>query len=321
VLVVLGNDIHTELFNYACHGAYVSGHAYMLVATATAQPFVFPPEIDTFVPFSRSADSTVAPTFRVNSFSPDRMMVPVGDFSAKKVGTVTRGASACTSGLYDPEHPVPAFSAVYTFNNSKGSQWVLDTLGARQWSRDEEASLYQFDDTAKAFLLTMSEDKALAYEAGSLPVAPLVEMYKEVFQCLQSADMTTFRPTESKAVEYEDYHKVLTVAISAVMPTVDELRELQREDPDIQEVLRYHEQDCSADALPAGVYGREAPYTHVEDGIVYYRALVGSDENLVHSVLLPKVLIPKVMEALHDSAIYAHPGERATRQVVREHCY
>ena len=56
----------------------------------------------------------------------------------------------------------------------------------------------------------------------------------------------------------------------------------------------------------------------VQDGVIYYRTLLGDDESLVQLPLLPTALVPKVMCALHDSPIYCHPGVKATLTIVRQ---
>jgi hypothetical protein len=82
---------------------------------------------------------------------------------------------------------MPTITSGYTYGGNKGSQWVLDDLGPRQWTLQEECALHNIDDTAKAFLMTLPYDEALGYIARSFPVAPLSAMYAEFEKC-HSAD-------------------------------------------------------------------------------------------------------------------------------------
>ncbi len=75
------------------------------------------------------------------------------------------------------------------------------------------------------------------------------------------------------------HSQFLSAVITHTMPSLGEVRDLQRTDGDILEVILYHEQGRRVSDQPKGAYRREAPFTHLEDGILYYRAIVGDDEN------------------------------------------
>ena len=51
------------------------------------------------------------------------------------------------------------------------------------------------------------------------------------------------------------------------------------------------------------------------------RTLVGNDTVLAEAVLLPEVLVPKVLRALHDSPVYCHPDFKTTLLIVKHHAY
>ena len=112
---------------------------------------------------------------------------------------------------------------------------------------------------------------------------------------------------------------VMSVTIHQAMPSIEVLREEQHADAEICKVFAYHDNCRKKEA--EGKYRREAPYTFLHDGVLFYRTLVGDDESLAQAVLLPEVLIPKVMKALHDSPTFGHPGIKATTTIVRMHAY
>ena len=83
-----------------------------------------------------------------------------------------------------------------TYGGNRGSQWVCDALGPRQWTLQEECAIHNIDDTAKAFLMTLPPDKALGCIARSFPVAPLTSMYAQFEAGLRSYDEPNYTKQE-----------------------------------------------------------------------------------------------------------------------------
>ena len=329
-LVTMGYSVHARLLDMARHGAYVASSRYVIVATPPKSVFQFPPELETF-PGCQGLmldPLVVPPPIRAQHFTPTRRFEVSSDgFRPRQLGTVSRGDGTSTfskncTGVFDPAYPMPQFSDEFTWNMNKGSQWVHDSLGARQWTLNEECDLHNLDDTAKCFLHKMIPAAALGYISRCFPVAPLAWLYRQFLDVLQ--------PATSAPIRYSDLHghaqasahsQFLSAVITHTMPSLGEVRDLQRADGDLLEVILYHEQGRRVSDQPKGAYRREAPFTHLEDGILYYRAIVGDDENFCFGVVLPQSLRTRVIQALHDSEVYAHPGIRATLRTVRQHAY
>ena len=184
---------------------------------------------------------------RAKHFTPSRMLPEDTDsFRSRRLGTVTRGDGTSTrhdihNRLYDPKHPVPTITSGYTFGGNKGTQWIMDNLGPRQWTLDEECDLHNLDSTAKAYLHTRKYADALGYIARSFPVAPLVEMYAEFERCLRSDERKDFLvlPVVSLPTQYT----TLGMQVHATMPPLEEVRRQQLLDPDIRPLFKYHEED------------------------------------------------------------------------------
>jgi hypothetical protein len=113
------------------------------------------------------------------------------------------------------------------------------------------------------------------------------------------------------------------MAVREAFPTVEELQSAQLLDPDIYPLFEYHDQGQSKKSIDESqsTYKREAPFTTLDNGVLYYRALIGSDTNMAHAAIIPKALVPRVMRAVHDSADVGHPGEKITNAIVRERAY
>ena len=100
----------------------------------------------------------VSLTLRASHFSPGRRVSNDADkFDPKKLGIVTRrdGSRASDelhSRLYCPSHPMPTFTSSFSYSGNKGSQWVMDERGLRQWMLREECAVHNFDDRATVFL-------------------------------------------------------------------------------------------------------------------------------------------------------------------------
>jgi hypothetical protein len=106
-----------------------------------------------------------------------------------------------------------------------------------------------------------------------------------------------------------------------IAPLLDEVRRQQLLDPDIAPLFKYHENNKDKSDLSGSKYHREAPITLGDNGILYYRTLIGDDDTLAHAQLLPDSLVPTVLRALHDSNNYGPPGFKATYSIVRERAY
>ena len=94
-------------------------------------------------------------------------------------------------------------------------------------------------------------------------------------------------------------------------------------DSDISPLFEYHKRGQSKEFIEGSqsTYQREAPFTTVDKGVLYYRALIGSDTCLAHATIVPTALVPQVMRAVHDSADVGHPGEKITAAIAREQAY
>jgi site-specific DNA-cytosine methylase len=319
--------VQSRVMQMSKHGAYTDRCRYVCWASRCDTPIQWPEESTSFPGLQgiMLEPSEVPLTCRAEHYTPARRDYDRGPFNAKKLGTVTKGdgnraSDSMHNRLYCPSHPCPTFTSAYTFSGNKGSQWYLDAWGPRQLTLNEECDVHNFDDTAKAFLATLSHKDALGYIARSIPVAPLASMYERFLACLQGDDNAPFKPMPCD-YDTEDPHQtaILAMRVWQAMPSLDEFRAAQQADPDIAPLFKYHQGDRKV-AIPS-TYQRELPHTVVQDGIIYYRTLLGDDESLVQAVLLPKALIPKVLGALHDSPIYCHPGVNATLTIVRQKVY
>ena len=107
------------------------------------------------------------------------------------------------------------------------------------------------------------------------------------------------------------------------MPPLAEIRQQQMLDPDIAPLFKYHALGKKHEYLDTAKtkYRREAPFTLLNNGILYCRALIGFDDTIAHSLLLPDCLISRVLHALHDAVDCGHPEFGATYDVVRERCF
>jgi hypothetical protein len=127
---------------------------------------------------------------RVSHYTPSSVLADGGiGFSSRRLGTVTRGdGSSVRHGqhnrLYDPDYPMSTISEGDTYGGNRGSQWVCDALGPRQWTLPEECAIHYLDD------------KALGYIARSFPVAPLVSMYEQFEAAVRSDDDPNYSKQE-----------------------------------------------------------------------------------------------------------------------------
>ena len=322
--------VECKIMHMSKHGAYSDRHRYVVVASNTAHPVEFPKEMSRF-PGCHGImlpPSHVPPSHRASHYSPSRILRKTGGFRCRKIGTVTRGDGSSAQGLhnrlYDPDHPMPTITSGCTYGGNKGSQWVMDDVGPRQWTLGEECDLHNFDDTAKAHLLQLPYEKALGYIARSFPVAPLMALYAS-FQASLDAESESNPPQASYQVTEE--HAIFAEAVArdlfATMPSLDEMREMQQLDTNIQPLFEYHKRGKDAKFIAAAetTYKREAPFTLLEDGVLYFRNLIGTEKTLAHAVLLPSCLVDRVLRALHDSADYGHPSFIYTYTVARTRVY
>jgi hypothetical protein len=354
-LTEMGYDVKSDTLQYSRQGDYTDGSSYVAVATKTKTPFEFQPELDKFggcrgimeeaaaVPLtSRSQDHTACRRSRNNSDS----------FNSNKIGTVTRGCNASgqgtvTNGLYDPDYPMPSIQPGVAWGGGRGSQWVNDSVGPRQWSLNEECALHNIDETAKQFLHTMPEQEALQYVAESTPVATLSSLFKPLLRCLQAdikRESVSFNPiipgkeiswtTGEAAPGWSHLHRDVTLEATSdeairvmadtvfeAMPTQEDIKKSQQADPDIAPLLEYHKHNKDEKFRPTGTYHKDAPFTHLSNGIVFYRNELGEGEVLVDAAVIPKALTTKVLRALHNSPHYCHAGIAATMHAVQERCY
>ena len=332
------DNVTSFLMCMSRHGAYTSRTRYIVVATNTTAPFEVPTEMKSF-PGCQSImldPADVPPALRSSHSSQTRMQKDQKDsFSSRRIGTVTRGdGSSAAFGmhnrLYDPDFPMPTITSGYTYGGNKGSQWVQDSKGPRQWTLTEECDLHNFDEIAKAKLHSMPYSDALGYIARSFPVAPLQALYAQFEVCLKSDQGKEHRglTIEERSSKKEHTamgatYSVLGNAVHASMPTVEQFKTAQGLEPDISAVRDYLTNGKDMDELKrkGTKYLREAPFTFLDNGVVYYRNLLGSEQHLENVVLLPKALMPDVMAALHDSIDYGHPGYHITYSVVRSKAY
>ena len=319
--------VQSRVMQMSKHGAYTDRCRYVCWASQCDTPMQWPEESKTFPGLHGILLSPpdVPLTYRADHYTPSQRDLDRGPFNSKRLGTVTKGdgnraSDTMHNRLYSPDHPCPTFTSAYTFCGNKGSQWYLDAMGPRQLTLNEECDVHNFDCTSKAFLATLPKGTALGYVARSIPVAPLASLYECFLHCLQGDDEAAFKPLQCDH-EALDPHQtaVLSLKIWQAMPSLDEFRAAQHSDPDIAPLFKYHSGDRKAVIPPK--YQRELPHTVVQDGVIYYRTLLGDDESLVQAVLLPAALVPKVMCALHDSPIYCHPGVKATLTIVRQKVY
>ena len=353
------------LMHMAEYGAYTDRTRYVVVASNTSKPFEIPVAMKKF-PGCKSImiDPDAVPvSYRANCSRTRMQQEQRNGFASCRIGTATRGdgssAECLHNRLYDPMYPMPTITSGYTYQGNKGSQWVLDGKGARQWTLGEECDIHNFDDEAKNALHQMPAKDALGYIARSFPVAPLAKLYQEFDRMLTIDDkndsklrMQVDKP-EPKGVHHEpdakgestdegksDYsqsvgsaswnatiYTVLGNAVHAYMPTVDELRTAQSLDPNIATVRKYLKSKLSETqrlellTTEGTCYHREAPFCFLDNDVVYYRNLIGGDRHVEFVVLLPETLIPRVLEALHDSPTYGHAGYHITYSVVRAKAY
>ena len=165
-------NVQCTIMSMSKHGAYTDRRRYVVVATRTTKPFEFPTEMPTFKGCQRIMlpPDEVPPPARATHYTPKLAPAASDGFSSRRLGTVTRGDGSSArydvqNRLYDPDYPMPTTTSGYTYGGNKGSQWVLDDLGPRQWTLQEECALHNIDDTAKAFLMTLPYDEALGYIA------------------------------------------------------------------------------------------------------------------------------------------------------------
>ena len=195
-------------------------------------------------------------------------------------------------------------------------------MGPRKWSRFEEFELYTLDDDTKAYLLTIAYPAALKALSRTFPAAPTVDIYDEVALCLRSVVEAALAKTNSSLNTLPAEHAILATALPIAMymsaPSLAEVRAAKHADPLISPLFDYHANNRNEDLMGNSKYLREAPFTTIDNGVIYYRALIGTDDTLAHAVLLPITLVPQVLQALHDGADFGHPGEDVTYSIIRE---
>ena len=90
------------------------------------------------------------------------------------------------------------------------------------------------------------------------------------------------------------YATTLASKVHQSMPLLDEVCRYQLLDTDIAPLFKYHENNKDKSCLSGSKYHREAPFTLVDNAILYYRTLIGDDDTLAHAQLLPDSLVPTV---------------------------
>ena len=139
------SNVQSRVMNMAKYGAYTDRRRYVCWASNCDAPMVWPTPMTKF-PGCKAImlpPADVPVIYRASHFTPRRRMPNEQDeFTCRKVGTVTKGDGSRASDLlhnrlYDPRQPMPTISSSFSYSGNKGSQWVLDSFGPRQWLLEE----------------------------------------------------------------------------------------------------------------------------------------------------------------------------------------
>ena len=197
---------------------------------------------------------------------------------------------------------------------------MCDSIGPRKWALLEECKIHNYDSTAIAFLHNhVSKEAAMKYVARGLPVAPLSKIYHGLLKCLQDDNSRPFTTMQRQQLFSSAACRVLATQIHQVMPSLNNIRVAQLADPHINDLHTFHRTGKKKEVT--SLYSREAPFTVLHDGVIFYRTLVGDDENLAQAIILPESLRTQVLQALHDAPTFCHPGETATLTICRMRVY
>ena len=347
-LLDLGYDVISAALNCA-HWDYTARALHVCVGSRTSTPVELPTPPAKFggcQPIMLPPND-VPETMRSYSYTPLRRRQTVDAHKPSKLGTVSRGCcSPLLSGVFDPSHPMPPITPQWQWGGNKGSQWVMDENGARQWTVSEECDLHNYDEHAKAWLMNMSAERALGYIARGTPVGTLKAIYRQFATVLANDTTSTtsgttnatkapstvlaiedavyVSPTTAKdkdEVMTTDDYKTVGHSIAYAMPHLGEIQAQQQAEDDIREVYDWLKADRDPKLRPRGKYSRESGAMHLHDGTVFYRTMLGDDEVLCHAILLPMALRSRVLQALHDAPHYGHPGLQSTLSIVKHHVY
>ena len=111
---------------------------------------------------------------------------------------------------------------------------------------------------------------------------------------------------------------VALLAVSHSLPTLDEIRPLQRDDPFCASII-YYLNSGDASALPKLTMSPDS-FVLKDDVLFKSSKIVSEDESLhpVSQLVIPKAIVPTILHHVHDSVLAGHPGkDRSFRQAQR----
>ena len=318
-----GYDVQSEVFRCSEHGDYTDRQRYICVATRPVPEvsFEMPEPQDTFSGLAQILDppELVSPALRAASFVPVNSQLHQSRFNAKKIGTVTRGedgASNCDflhNRCYDVDHPLPVITGHWSWNGTNGAQWVLDEIGPRQLTITEQARVHNFDSEATSFLMNTDKRSAQGYIARSVPVGFLTKLYKSAHKFLQSATAVDNSPLLNVV-------RTNALKVTVAFPDLPSIIEAQHADKELAAVIKYLETK-DPELMPTSSWQRHVKYMHMHKGALFVRTELGDGEVLTDALAIPESLRHVVMEAIHTSVYYGHPGVKAMLQLVREQAF
>ena len=329
-LVELEFDVTVEVVNSAEFGDFVAKHEYLVVGvkSATSVSFRAPAKCDVFSSISPILlrPATVMPKFRAREFQAVETG-DVGEFHARRIGTVVRGATAQLGvcGLYDLSHPLPEIGPSFAYNGVHGGQWIKDAIGPRLLYQQEMAKGCNFDTETQNFLLNEDKRNVQRYLAYNSTVGMLAKLYQAVLAVLVKVTAADNSPLgHSVSSKEEVVAGIAETFVSTAFPSAEQLLEEQTKEEDIAVMVEYLSLPVTvrrSTKKPSSVYMKDLQFLRVHAGLLFYRHEIAGGTILTDAVVLPKSLKAQVLRALHDSPFYGHPGERATRVAIVARCY
>ena len=260
---------------------------------------------------------TVDPTVRRKGYQAVETS-EVSEFSPSRVGFI-QGGGECRNVYSAVDHPLPEFTEDYDrFTGENGGQYVLDSEGPRGLVQVEQMRNLSFSEAAIDQLIDTPRPLAQRCIGRATCGTIMASIYGTVQRLFDARRRFRVNPEAKMPTE----HFVSALLAHAVMPTLDEIKAAQLSDPKLQAVSKYvrsNPKERKLSEVPSE-YRRHADFIQEQNGALFYRDIL-NDEWLTNAVVLPEALIPKALEAYHDSGYGCHLGQHKTRIAMQERVF
>ena len=248
----LGYSYNTAVLNAARYGGLSARKRYYLQANRSElsdEPFEWPEPVTKFQGLRgiMQQAETIPPSMR-SAYTPMPLLPSRSEFEPRKVGTISLGGGHAGKNqrVYDPDYPCPTITTHYSASTN-GANWVLDSIGARLYTMDEQMSIMGYVDEIKNKLVNLSKRVQQRLIGNGVCVVMLSKIYAQIHDWfVRVQQRQVYRAADSDPPTVD---AVVGNVMFNATPTLEEIAKAQQEDPYIKPIYEYLSRKLTAEEL------------------------------------------------------------------------